>query len=146
MATLLYDRPVSAPGSAPLSPDDVGRVAEFFDGNLQEAYGFVNSVWLPDAAASIARLVIALRSFDLHDVVFLCDHLREGARTVGARVFMAHVKTIECTVREGDWVLGRRLTAELEQYLGTIRHWIDRRFDDFSIAAAAYRRTQNLVN
>lgn len=78
-----------------LNPDDVARVAEFFDCDPAAAFEFVRSIWLPDARTTALRIMTEVRAQNWVSVAFLCDHLREGARSVGAERIGAYASRIE---------------------------------------------------
>ena len=114
---------------SPFARQDVDRVAEFFEGNLDSTYGFCRKTWLPDAELNLHKLSSALSRLNMHDVMFLCDHLREGARCVGARMLMTHLQDIECAARDRDWSLATRLAASTAHYVQSIRTWLGERFE-----------------
>lgn len=78
-----------------LDPEDIARVAEFFDCDRNAAIEFAARVWLPDARITALRIAAALHAADWKSLRFLCDHLREGARCVGARRILCYAGEIE---------------------------------------------------
>lgn len=78
-----------------LNPDDIARVAEFFDCDARAAYEFVRTVWLPDAKTTAGKIAAAIQRREWTSLLFLCDHLREGARCVGAQPIMIYACRIE---------------------------------------------------
>ncbi len=55
---------------APFATRDVRRVAEYFDGELEATYVFVQSVWLPDAFKSVDALTECLGAGDASASLF----------------------------------------------------------------------------
>jgi hypothetical protein len=125
------------PNRSPFAPQDVLRVSEFFGGNLDSTYGFCRTTWLPDAELTLHKLDMALSRLDLRTSMHLCDHLREGARSVGARTFMTHVKHIECAARDRDWPLASRLATNTAHYVHSIHDWLGERFEAAANVTAA---------
>lgn len=78
-----------------LNPDDVARVAEFFDRDVDAAFAFVRTIWLPDARTTAIQILSAIRAQEWSSLLYLCDHLREGARCVGAQRIVALASAIE---------------------------------------------------
>jgi hypothetical protein len=129
---------------APFATHDVHRVAEYFDGELEPTYVFVQSVWLPDAFKSVDALAECLRSGDASSTLFMCDHLRQGAISVGARAFAAEADLISTAVVEGQWIAAAALTRGLLVRLTMATRWLKTRLSKFSSAAGAYDATQHL--
>jgi hypothetical protein len=71
-----------------LSDADVARVAEYFDGDMDDLKQFLSCVWLPDAVTTLHKIIREASRSPKSRIAYLCDHLREGARTVGARPIM----------------------------------------------------------
>lgn len=74
---------------------ELQRVSEFFDGDMPQTYRFIGATWLPDARKTLGILAATLGFRDLTRALFLCDHLREGARTVGALLILDLANSIE---------------------------------------------------
>jgi hypothetical protein len=110
-------------------PQDAPFIAAFFDGNLDDAYGACRTTWLPDATSYLSKLGNAVLRSDMHDVMFACDHLREGALYVGARTLLKHVKFIECAARDRDWSLASLLALEATCYVDTVRGCVGERIE-----------------
>jgi hypothetical protein len=117
------------PNHSPFAPQDVIRVSEFFGGDLDSTYGFCRTTWLPDAELTLHKLDAALSRLDVRTSMYLCDHLREGARSVGARTFMTHVEHIECAARERDWPSASRLAIYAAHYVHSVHAWLGERFE-----------------
>lgn len=117
------------PNRSPFALQDVRRIAAFFDGNLDRTYGFCRTTWLPDAMLNLHKLDAALFRFDMRASMYLCDHLREGGRSVGARTFMTQVKQIESAARVRDWPLASRLATDTAHYVHEVRAWLGERFE-----------------
>lgn len=86
-----------------LGADDIQRVAEFFDCDVSAALEFARKVWLPDARQTALRIAQAVLARDSASLLYLCDHLREGARTVGADRIVRQARTIERAVQYRNW-------------------------------------------
>ncbi len=56
-----------------LNPQDLARVAEFFDSDVDAAFHFARKVWLPDAWETAQRIMTAAAGEDLKSVFYLCD-------------------------------------------------------------------------
>lgn len=121
---------------SPFARQDIGRIAEFFDGNMERTYELCRTTWLPDAESNLHKLATALSRLNMHDVMFLCDHLREGARCVGARTFMTQVKDIECAARDRDWPLASRLATDITHYVREVHAWLGEHFEAAANAMA----------
>ncbi len=127
----------------PFVASDVHRLAEYFEGNLESAYRFVRSVWLPDAIKTLHALAGAIHTHAERDVVFQCDHLTEGARTVGARQLIDIARSIETAFLDGrDDVALRAIDDSLDRLHSTTA-WLDRRASRKRSATA--RRTSTDV-
>jgi L-rhamnose isomerase len=129
---------------APFATHDVHRVAEYFDGELEPTYVFVQSVWLPDAFKSVDALAECLRLGDASSTLFMCDHLRQGAISVGARAFAAEADAISSAVVEGQWLIAATLTRGLLVRLTIATRWLKTRLAKFQSAAGAYDATQHI--
>jgi len=129
---------------APFATHDVRRVAEYFDGELEATYLFVQSVWLPDAFKSVDALSECLRSGDTSASLFMCDHLRQGAISVGARAFSAEAEAISLAVADGQWLMAATLTRGLIVRLTMATRWLKNRLSKFSSATDAYVATQHI--
>lgn len=129
---------------APFTTHDVRRVAEYFDGELEATYVFVQSVWLPDAFKSVDALAECLRAGDASASIFMCDHLRQGAISVGARAFAGETDAISSAVVEGQWMQAAVMTRGLLVRLTMATRWLKTRLSKFSSAADAYDATQHI--
>jgi len=87
---------------SPLQTRDIARVAEFFDGSRQAAFAFARDTWIPETIATLRRLRVAAHAKSA-DVPFLCDHLREGARVVGAGSIIALADALGVQCSNGQW-------------------------------------------
>jgi hypothetical protein len=132
--------------ASPFSTRDVHRVSEYFDGDLEPTYVFVQSVWLPAAIKGIGALNECMRRVDLRATLFMCDHLRQGAISVGARTFCADVELISTAVAEEQWIAAAHLSRRLVVHVAMMTRWLKRRLAKFSSAASAYQATQHLVD
>lgn len=104
-----------------LDPEDIARVAEFFECDVDAAFEFVRKIWLPDAATTAERLRHAIAVQDWRAVLYLCDKLREGARCVGARRVMRQATEIERAIKRKRWCwLGERCDKMIAS-LNTLR-------------------------
>lgn len=103
-----------------LNPEDLARVAEFFDCDVDAAYAFVRKVWLPDADEAVRRITAAVRRRDWTSLLFLCDHLREGARSVGATRIIQFAGEIERAVQHRHICSLPKKIAELGAALNTM--------------------------
>lgn len=116
-----------------LNRDDIARVAEFLECDVDAAFEFARKVWLPDARKTAARILSAILRRDCTSLLFLCDHLREGARSVGATRIMHFANDIETMARTHA---GYRLTGkayELKCALDTLGSLLlDRRSDAYA--------------
>lgn len=128
----------------PFVTHDVHRVAEYFDGALEATYVFVQSVWLPDAFKSVEALAECLRTGDATSALFMCDHLRQGAISVGARAFAAEASAIAEAVSEGQWIVAASSTRGLLVRLTMATRWLKTRLAKFSSAVDAYDATQHI--
>lgn len=128
----------------PFESQDVRRVAEYFDGELEATYAFVQSVWLPDAFKSVDALAECVRSGDTASTLYMCDHLRQGAISVGARAFAAEADAISTAVVDGQWIMAATLTRGLIVRLTMATRWLKHRLSKFSSAAGAYDATQHI--
>jgi hypothetical protein len=105
----------------------VRRLVAFFDEGLSAAYAFVRSVWLPDATKTLAELDLAAQEPGAPRVAFLTDHLREGARSVGAHAYMELAGEIERAVIAGEIEFSRRAIADGLRHLADVDAWLERR-------------------
>jgi len=128
----------------PFESHDVRRVAEYFDGELEATYVFVQSVWLPDAFKSVDALAECVRSGDTAATLYMCDHLRQGAISVGARAFAAEADAIADAVVEGQWIMAATLTRGLIVRLTMATRWLKNRLSKFTSATDAYVATQHI--
>ena len=128
----------------PFAAQDVRRVAEYFDGELEATYVFVQSVWLPDAFKSVDALAECVRSADTSATLYMCDHLRQGAISVGARAFAADAEAISTAVVEGQWIMAATLTRGLIVRLTMATRWLKNRLSKFTSATDAYVATQRI--
>jgi hypothetical protein len=111
----------------PLRKRDVKRLMGFFDEGLSAAYAFARSVWLPDATRTLIDLEAATRDSSSANVAFLTDHLREGARSVGAYAYMQLAGEIDGAVRAGLTDFARRAIADGLHELSDVDAWLERR-------------------
>jgi hypothetical protein len=86
---------------------------------------------------NLHKLDDALLRLDMRASMYLCDHLREGGRSVGARTFMTHVKQIESAARERDWPLASRLATDTAHYVHEVHAWLGERFEASANATMA---------
>lgn len=135
-------QPVRRHGT-PFAAHDVHRVSEFFDGELEATYAFMQATWLPDAFASVSALAECLRNGDTSASVFMCDHLRQGALAVGARGVAVEAESIAATVFEGRWLVAGARVRMLFVQLSIAQRWLKRRLYQFSDAADAYRAVEH---
>ncbi len=103
-----------------LNPDDVARVAEFFDCDVDAAFEFMRSVWLPDASATAMRMLRALRAREWTSLLYLCDHLREGARCVGALRIVVLASAIEGAAESKQVGTGLACVRKLRESLDVL--------------------------
>lgn len=132
--------------ASPFSTRDVHRVSEYFDGDLEPTYAFVQSVWLPAASKGITALNECMRRLDMRASLFMCDHLRQGAISVGARTFCADVELIAAAVSAEQWIAAGYLSRRLIVHMTIMTRWLKRRLAKFSSAANAYQITQHIVD
>ena len=66
-----------------ISIAEAQRLAEFFDGSLDRVGSFLRETWLPDASVTLQTLIRESGRSSQTRMTFLCDHLREGARSAG---------------------------------------------------------------
>lgn len=90
---------------------DVIRLAEFFDDSIEQAGAFIREVWLPDATRTLQTLIRESGAAENSRLLFLCDHLREGAGSVGAAALEEAVGLLERALREGDRAKARTLAG-----------------------------------
>jgi hypothetical protein len=112
---------------AVLDSNDLRRVAAFYDGDIGQAYLMARDVWLPDAERTLERIGEAVRGRNDGSLAFLCDHLREGARCVGARDHVRVADCIEAHCRQREF---GRIGGELRKAAGlteSARSWLQRR-------------------
>ncbi len=104
-----------------LRREDFERMAEFFECDLDAAFEFVRTIWLPDAAQTADRLSHAIALGEWTAVAYLCDKLREGARCVGATRIMRFATDIERAAlkKRISWL--RSKVEELKAALSTLR-------------------------
>lgn len=81
---------------------ELQRVSEFFEGDMQLTGRFILETWAPDARRTLAELASVVEFHDDRRSAFLCDHLREGARTVGASMMIDLANSIEFHVANGN--------------------------------------------
>lgn len=74
-------------------------MSEFFDGDMARTRAFIELTWMPEARRTLGMLASSIGFQDAKRSAFLCDHLREGARTVGEPVIMDLASSIENHVR-----------------------------------------------
>lgn len=127
---------------SPFATHDVHRVSEYFDGELEPTYAFVQATWLPDAFESVDALAECIRVCDLGATIYMCDHLRQGAISVGARAFAAEAEAIAEAVVAGEWIFAATRTRMLLVRLTMARRWLKMRLAKFSNAAQAYRAVE----
>jgi|SRR5579862_6889413 len=113
-----------------IDPNDLERVAEFFDGNYEAAYRMAREVWLPETARTLERLESAIAARADGQVIFLCDHLREGARTVGAHAFVDAATGIERRYLSGQYARSLDLLADARSQSHSAADWLARRLDN----------------
>ena len=109
--------------ASPFRNADIVRVAEFFEGSRHAAYAFARDIWLREAVATLTRLRAAAESGD--DLHFLCDHLREGARVVGAWRYLHIADAIVQTSSSGR---ADRVLAAIDEGLrhaDRVSRWLD---------------------
>lgn len=87
-----------------LNPDDIARVAEFFECDADAAFDFARRIWLPEANRTAVNIMNAIRLRDWTALIFLCDHLREGARWVGASRIIYYAGEIERAATTQFWL------------------------------------------
>ena len=76
----------------------------------------------------------------------MCDHLRQGAISVGARTFCADVELIAEAVANEQWIAAAYLTRRLIVHVTIMSRWLKRRLAKFSTAAGAYAATQHIAD
>jgi hypothetical protein len=117
------------------------RVADFFEGDYESAYRLAYDVWLPETVRTLERLAIAIEARSKRDVDFLCDHLREGARCVGASAYVDAANGIEYTYGSGGLARSLQLASDALAQTVNARAWLERRLNVFGsrgkVAAAA---------
>lgn len=86
-----------------IAPAAIDRLAEFFEGSLESVYAFIGTAWLPHARESAARLVEAIAAKDSPRALFMTDHVREGARCVGAAFVVERCTKIERSLHSAHW-------------------------------------------
>jgi hypothetical protein len=84
-----------------------------YDGSIDAVLGLAHGVWLPETRKTLASLVQAIEERSDLQASFLCDHLRESARSAGAAEYLAAADAIEAACLIGEYVRARYLTAEL---------------------------------
>lgn len=104
-------------GALRLNRNDIERVAEFFDCDIAAAVDFARKIWFPDACDTTRRIGRAIVARDVTSLLYLCDHLREGARTVGAHRIIQYASDIEFAVRQRRWAGLTIQIADLKRYL-----------------------------
>jgi hypothetical protein len=85
----------------PFRSIDVSRVTEFFEGDENAAYTLARDIWLPETVLTLWRLYGVVLSHG-DDLLFLCDHLREGSRVVGAWFYEKIADDIALAYTEGS--------------------------------------------
>lgn len=103
-----------------LDAEDIQRVAEFFDCDVNAALDFTRKVWLPDARQTTVRMTRAIVTRDMTSLLYLCDHLREGARTVGAHRIVQYAHAIEEAAQSRHWGTLLAHVAALKTALQTL--------------------------
>jgi hypothetical protein len=101
---------------------------------------------LPAASKGIVALNECMRRLDLRATLFMCDHLRQGAISVGARTFCADVELITAAVTQEQWIAAGYLSRRLIVHVTIMTRWLKRRLAKFSTAASAYEATQHIVD
>jgi hypothetical protein len=91
---------------------DVERLAEFFDGSLDDVRRFLADVWLPDVARTLQQFVLEADRGRTLRLLFLCDHLRESARTVGMRALMHTADILEEAIGRDERGAARKLASD----------------------------------
>lgn len=111
----------------PFQPDGVLRLAGFLDGRLSNAYAFAHAIWLPDAQKTLEQLHQALDQPTEREIVFLCERLREGARSVGAARVIELGGRIEVAYRAGRPLESRQIVRDALTELDATHQWLQRR-------------------
>ena len=117
--TTKLDRPIAA--------RDARRLADFFDKRMGAAYAFARAVWLPDALKTLEHIAGAIAASNDRDIVFLCDHLREGARSVGAQAFISGATQIELCFVSGNASDAAKTVCLALKELRDVDAWLERR-------------------
>lgn len=107
-----------------LNAADVDRLAEFFDGRVDRVFEFARTTWLPDAGRSLAQLAEAIRTADARAAYFLCDHVREGARTVGAERIAFLATCIQLAVEQQRYRDAAYSCERARRALRVIESWL----------------------
>src|SRR5579872_4744182 len=79
------------------------RLLEFFDEDVEAAYAFICNVWMPNFLSRLRELGNAVGSRRPRSALYLADHLRDSARTIGAHVLASRAPHVERGVSDGDW-------------------------------------------
>lgn len=119
--------PDAAATPAALGRKDVLRIADFFEGRISAAYHFAHSVWLPEAARTLDQLAGGLEDPGNSNLPFLCDHLREGARSVGAAAYVEDATVIERSIQMGQIGDASALIERARRRLEETGVWLERR-------------------
>jgi hypothetical protein len=85
ISTELYERGLAMVRiPSDFSTEDIVRISDYFDGDVNEVGSFLRNVWLPDALATLREIKRASASPSAERMTYLCKHLRCSAVSVGA--------------------------------------------------------------
>jgi hypothetical protein len=105
-----------------LDPDDIARITEFLDCDTAAALDFIRKVWLPDVRESSKRIMRAVLRRDWHSLAFLCDHVREGARCVGASRVVRCTDELDVAISAKDVGAARDSVSAIRTSLCVLEH------------------------
>lgn len=106
------------------NPQDVNRLAEFFDGSVDAVYAFARDTWLPDAQHVALALCAAVLARDGERIAFLSSRLRDGALLVGAEKISFQATCLELAAGAGRWQDAAYLCKRVRAALREIADWL----------------------
>jgi hypothetical protein len=105
ISTELYERGLAMVRiPSEFSTEDIVRIADYFDGSLEDVGSFLRTVWLPDALGTLTEIRRASTSTAPERLAYLCRHLRSSAVSVGAQSVALDADQLfsACLAREID--------------------------------------------